>query len=308
NPDGFYRLVGIPGDHVRIKDTDSSYTTPEWPSGTTIKLTQAVGRTPTYWQGPGATDYEVRLTGDAEMWVYDDHGQIVNKVTCYVPRPPKASGTESPEPSMSPCPLTSGGDGSDAQASSIDDTGECSSPSPSPVPTQTPTPTPQPTATTPPGTTIHVKTSTLTGYSCDASQWHFVITQIGAGAPSSIFVTWANGDSATVPLRAVTGGTAQYSTTEDLTTAVTDATAVVPASWGGQFNVSSGPCGLGSSTTSSPTPSSSSDEASPSPATNDGRPSLRIVGRSGNTITLNVCFPQPIGCRQVQVPITPSSD
>ncbi|MDE3193255.1 MAG: hypothetical protein KGN00_06155, partial [Chloroflexota bacterium] len=45
NPDGFYRLVGIPGDHVRIKDTDSSYTTPEWPSGTTIKLTQAVGRT-----------------------------------------------------------------------------------------------------------------------------------------------------------------------------------------------------------------------------------------------------------------------
>lgn len=313
NPDGFYRLVGISGDHVRIKDTDSSYMTPEWPSGTTIKLTQAVGRTPTYWSGPGATDYEVRLTGDAEMWVYDDHDHVVNKVICYVPRPPK--GSVSPAPSGSPCPLSSGDGWSGATASSEDDNGDCSGASPSPTiePSETPSPTQTapPTQSTPPGgTTIHVKTSTLTGYSCDPSQWHFVITQIGSAAPSSISVTWANGDRASVALSVVTGGTAQYSTTQDLSTPVTDATAVVPPSWGGQFNISSGPCGTTSAATPSPSPSSPSSTggASPSPSSEGDQPGLRIVGRSGSTLTLDLCFPQPIGCRLIEVPVTPSSD
>jgi hypothetical protein len=108
-------------------------------------------------------------------------------------------------------------------------------------------------------TLIHVKSATLTsnGHDCDTTEWHFVITQVGgtAPAPSSIQVTWANGQTATVALQGVTGGTAHYRTTLNLSSTVTDATATIDSSWSGQFNLSHGPCGASQPTpTKTPTP------------------------------------------------------
>jgi hypothetical protein len=90
---------------------------------------------------------------------------------------------------------------------------------------------------------VHVKTSTLTDHSCDKTSWHFVITNVtSATAPVAIIVKWTDGRQALVLLQSVTGGTAHYRTTQNLTRPVTDAIATIASSWVGQFNVSSGPC------------------------------------------------------------------
>jgi hypothetical protein len=70
-----------------------------------------------------------------------------------------------------------------------------------------------------------------------------------ANAPQSITVTWANGATEVVPLSKFTGGVAHYVTTSNLDSTVVSATAVIYAGWSGQFNLSHGPCGV-------PTPSS----------------------------------------------------
>ncbi len=77
-------------------------------------------------------------------------------------------------------------------------------------------------------TTVNVKAGSLTDHECDATEWHFVITQIdsAANAPATITVTWANGRQADVPLSKFTGGVAHYTTTSNLDSTVTDATAV----------------------------------------------------------------------------------
>src|SRR5947209_3326917 len=64
--------------------------------------------------------------------------------------------------------------------------------------------------------TIHAKA--LNDHECDSSEWGFVITQVHdqGSAPSSIDVTWANGDSETVNLSDFTGHTAHYITTSNL--------------------------------------------------------------------------------------------
>jgi len=122
------------------------------------------------------------------------------------------------------------------------------------------TPTVAPTGTmTPSTTTIHAKA--LTSHGCDATEWHFVITQVDAeaNAPATIHVTWANGNSEDVPLDNFTGGTAHYRTTANLDSTVTSASAVIYSSWGGEFNLSHGPCGGSTATptvTSSPTSTS----------------------------------------------------
>jgi hypothetical protein len=90
---------------------------------------------------------------------------------------------------------------------------------------------------------VHVNPGSLTDHDCDATEWHFVITQIGTGAPANITVFWSDGTSTLVPLDKVTGGTAHYVTTDNLDLTVVDATADLPAGWSGQFNVSHGPCG-----------------------------------------------------------------
>ena len=107
---------------------------------------------------------------------------------------------------------------------------------------------------------ISVNPSSLSAHACDANEWHFVITQIqdfnGDGtideldAPPSIHVTWANGASADVPLDGVNGHTADYTTTANLTSTVTGATANIDSTWSGTFNLSHGPCGT---TTTPPT-------------------------------------------------------
>ena len=74
--------------------------------------------------------------------------------------------------------------------------------------------------------TITVKA--LTDHDCDATEWHFVITQINSAtnAPATITVTWANGDTEVVPLSKFTGGVAHYVTTSNLDSTVVSATAV----------------------------------------------------------------------------------
>ena len=104
----------------------------------------------------------------------------------------------------------------------------------------------------------------LTSHSCNATEWHFVITQVDtpADAPASIHVTWDTGAQEDVPLLRVTGGTAHYLTTDNLNANVTSATASIYSSWHGQFNLSHGPCGNPISTPVPPTPTT---EPSPSP-------------------------------------------
>ena len=112
------------------------------------------------------------------------------------------------------------------------------------------------------GTVAHAAPTTInakvgTSYSCDETEWHFVITQTSAQqAPATIMVTFSDGQ-ATVPLNKVTGGTAHYYWYENLDSTVVSATAVIDSAWTGQFNLSHGPCN-----TSTPTPTPTSTPTS----------------------------------------------
>ena len=109
---------------------------------------------------------------------------------------------------------------------------------------------------------ISIDNGSLTSHGCDATEWHFIITQVDDlgpppgntdEAPATIHVTWANGNSADVPLAHTPGGTAHYHTTLNLGSTVTGATAVIYDSWSGVFTLSHGPCG---GTTTTPTTTS----------------------------------------------------
>lgn len=118
-----------------------------------------------------------------------------------------------------------------------------------------------------------VPAKALDDHDCDNTEWHFLINQLDspADAPATIHVTWANGDSADVPLdfvKGVTGGVAHYRTTANLDSTVTSATAVIYDSWPGQFNLSHGPCGPTTPPTSpTPSPSTSSHPSTSTPPT-----------------------------------------
>ncbi len=90
-----------------------------------------------------------------------------------------------------------------------------------------------------------ISAKALDDHECDDTEWHFVINQIDeeADAPASINVMWANGTQADVPLDKFTGKVAHYTTTLELNSTVTSATAEIYAEWDGQFNLSHGPCG-----------------------------------------------------------------
>jgi hypothetical protein len=78
-----------------------------------------------------------------------------------------------------------------------------------------------------------------------AQEWHFIINQVDAAEdpPASIHVVWANGAQADVSLDAGTGSpTAHYTTTSNLDSTVTSATAVIYDGWSGSFVLSHGPC------------------------------------------------------------------
>ncbi|GEM_PF-5654387 len=90
------------------------------------------------------------------------------------------------------------------------------------------------------------RAQSLSGASCDATRWHFVVTGIADGsAPGSVEVVWNDGSSALATLAGTPGSTAHYETTQHLFGAVDRASALLPASWSGNFNLSSAPSGCG---------------------------------------------------------------
>jgi hypothetical protein len=101
-------------------------------------------------------------------------------------------------------------------------------------------------ATTPPaayatGNTIEAKS--LSGYSCNESEWHFVINGLDdtSKAPASIKVTFTNNTSVDVALEKVSGKVAHYTLKSHLTLKVKSATAVINTGYN-NFNLSHGPC------------------------------------------------------------------
>src|SRR6185503_10973523 len=99
------------------------------------------------------------------------------------------------------------------------------------------------TSTTTGGGKVVINAKALTDHECNSSEWHFVITGVSGGnAPASITVAWSNGATASVALDRVTGNVAHYTTTLNLGSTVTGASAMIASSWSGQFNLSHGPC------------------------------------------------------------------
>jgi hypothetical protein len=93
NQDGFYVLGGTdlvdPQVGLYIRDTaDPAVKFGPYPSGTTIKLTQAPGATPQVKPGAGDVDYKVRLRGDALVTAIDASNNSSEAVTCFVPPKP----------------------------------------------------------------------------------------------------------------------------------------------------------------------------------------------------------------------------
>lgn len=116
-----------------------------------------------------------------------------------------------------------------------------------------------------------ISAKALTDHECNSDEWHFVINQIDmeSDAPASIHVTWANGQEADVARGAFTGGVAHYTTTANLDSTVTSATATIYDSWSGQFNLSHGPCNAPppSTTTPSTTTPSTTTPSTTTPST-----------------------------------------
>ena len=112
---------------------------------------------------------------------------------------------------------------------------------------------------------VHVKASTLVEPSSVCPNGllgaHFIINQLANG-PSSISVV-AGGTTTTVPKDFQNNKTAHYTTTA-ITGKVTDATAVVPTDWTGQFVLSNYIC--------SPTTTTSTTSSSTSSTTSSGTP------------------------------------
>jgi LPXTG-motif cell wall-anchored protein len=94
------------------------------------------------------------------------------------------------------------------------------------------------------GNSTRITAKALLSHSCDANEWHFVITQIDdhSDVPATIDVTWANGAHEVVPTNKYTGKTAHYTTTSNLNSEVTEAYTYIYNGWTGQFNLSHGPC------------------------------------------------------------------
>ena len=109
---------------------------------------------------------------------------------------------------------------------------------------------------------VHVKQASIADHAGDCPGGiigaHFVINQIASG-PANIEVMLADGSSQTVDRWKQSGTVAHYNAYFTGTT-VTDATAYVPTSWTGQFNLSNFICGPSTSTSSSSSSSSSSSQ------------------------------------------------
>lgn len=85
---GFFRLTASDNvdaaTRVSVTDLGSSASFGPWASGTTVKLTQAPGATPTASPGAGAVDRHLRLRGDALVTATDAAGNTTTAL-CQVP-------------------------------------------------------------------------------------------------------------------------------------------------------------------------------------------------------------------------------
>lgn len=90
---GFLTLTAVDNvdaaPKVFIRDTGSPANFGPYPSGTTIKLTQAPGSTPSDTPGTGDVDRKIKLKGDLQLVAVDAAGNVSAPVTCLVPPPPK---------------------------------------------------------------------------------------------------------------------------------------------------------------------------------------------------------------------------
>ena len=93
NPDGFYVLTATdavdPNPRLTLGDTGSSATFGPFASGTTIKLTQAPGATPSQQPGAGVIDWQIKLKGDGSLTATDASGNTSAPVACKVAPAPK---------------------------------------------------------------------------------------------------------------------------------------------------------------------------------------------------------------------------
>lgn len=101
-------------------------------------------------------------------------------------------------------------------------------------------------------TSMPISAQALDDHDCNATEWHFIINQIGDGlAPETITVTWSNGETADLTLFEVdddgegpqSESAAHYYSNANLDQTVTSAIADIYPTWSGRFVVSHGPCG-----------------------------------------------------------------
>ena len=93
NEDGFFLLTATdavdPDLELFVVDTGSGTIFGPFASGTNVKYVQAPGATPSQKPGPGAVDWILKGTGDAQLLAVDGSGNVSAAVDCLVPPPPK---------------------------------------------------------------------------------------------------------------------------------------------------------------------------------------------------------------------------
>lgn len=93
NEDGFFLLTAtdaVDADlELYVVDTGSGTIFGPFPTGTNIKYVQAPGATPSQSPGPGAVEWMLKGTGDAQVVAVDGSGNVSDPVDCLVPPPPK---------------------------------------------------------------------------------------------------------------------------------------------------------------------------------------------------------------------------
>jgi hypothetical protein len=94
NPDGFFELlavdiVDVDPDIIIHDSADPALEFGPFPSGTTIKLTQAPGAPQSQTPGAGDIDWHIRLKGHALLVATDFSGNESDLISCLVPPPPK---------------------------------------------------------------------------------------------------------------------------------------------------------------------------------------------------------------------------
>jgi hypothetical protein len=107
-----------------------------------------------------------------------------------------------------------------------------------------PFPLPQP-PTPSSGQTTHALHNLNGTWTCNASEWHFVVNGLGGGtAPASIHAAWTDGTETDLPLVQANQGTAHFTATSPLGAALKGAWVNMPTGWSGNFLLSHGPCNL----------------------------------------------------------------